>query len=215
MAKVNAPLLGFSAGGQIGKALVFSKWRGIAYGRQYVIPGNPRSAGQTATRGVFQWLNAVYKLVPAQVAEMWTAQAQGKPLTNRNAFIRANLSNLREEVDLANFTFGNGAKGGLPAAQVTVTPGSSELAVAIVPPSAPTGWTVTKSVAAALPDQDPATGTLYQSFAAEAVADPWTVTIPNLTPAQDYVVGAWLVWTKPDGTTAYSAATMTTGTPTA
>jgi len=212
MAKVNAPMLGFSAGGQIGKALVFSKWRGIAYGRQYVIPGNPRSTAQMATRNPFSWLNNVYKLVPAQVSTVWTAQAQGRPLTNRNAFIKANLSHLIDETTLANFTFANGARGGLPAATVVATGGALSISVAITPPDPPVGWTLQKSIAAAILDQNPATGTDYASFAAEASSTPWTVSITGLEAASDYIVGAWLQWLKPDGSLAYSAATMTTAT---
>ena len=49
MAKVTAPLLSFGGLGTIGKVAVYSKWKGRPYVRQYVIPGNPKTAGQTLT----------------------------------------------------------------------------------------------------------------------------------------------------------------------
>jgi len=50
MAKVIAPLFGFSASGALAKTLVYMNWKGISDVRQYVIPANPQSAGQTAQR---------------------------------------------------------------------------------------------------------------------------------------------------------------------
>ena len=52
MAKVKSPLMSFSATGQLAKSLVFSTWKGIDDVRQYVVPANPRSAGQVAQRGL-------------------------------------------------------------------------------------------------------------------------------------------------------------------
>src|SRR5665648_108836 len=46
MAKVTGPLHSDGASGQLGKAIVFAAWKGIAYVRKYVVPANPMSAGQ-------------------------------------------------------------------------------------------------------------------------------------------------------------------------
>jgi len=51
MAKVTAPLFGFSASGKLAKSLVYMKWKGINDVRQYVIPANPRSDSQQTQRG--------------------------------------------------------------------------------------------------------------------------------------------------------------------
>jgi len=53
MAKVKGPLFSLSASGQIAKTLVYGDWKGIDIVRKYVIPANPKSAGQQAQRGYF------------------------------------------------------------------------------------------------------------------------------------------------------------------
>lgn len=50
MAKVRGGLFSLSADGQLAKTLVYSKWKGIQYAREYVTPANPRTAGQVAQR---------------------------------------------------------------------------------------------------------------------------------------------------------------------
>lgn len=51
MAKLKAPLLSLGASGQIGKSLVFFPWKGVDAVREYVVPANPKSAGQLTQRG--------------------------------------------------------------------------------------------------------------------------------------------------------------------
>lgn len=53
MAKLVAPLFSFSARGQLAKTLVYSGWKGIDDVRSYVVPANPRSAGQQQQRSFF------------------------------------------------------------------------------------------------------------------------------------------------------------------
>lgn len=50
MAKVSGPLLSMDASGQIGKAMVFSKWKGRNYVRNYVRPANPQTPAQQESR---------------------------------------------------------------------------------------------------------------------------------------------------------------------
>lgn len=54
MAKLKAPLLSLGASGAIGKSLVFFPWKGIDAVREYVVPANPRTAGQIAQRGYLE-----------------------------------------------------------------------------------------------------------------------------------------------------------------
>ena len=51
MAKVTGPLMSLDASGTVAKTTTFSKWKGRNYVRHRVIPRNPQSAGQVATRG--------------------------------------------------------------------------------------------------------------------------------------------------------------------
>lgn len=51
MAKLKAPLMSLGASGAIGEALVYFPWKGLNVVREYVIPANPRTTGQTTQRG--------------------------------------------------------------------------------------------------------------------------------------------------------------------
>lgn len=51
MAKLKAPLFSLGATQQLGKALVFFNWKGLNVVREYVVPSNPKTAGQTTQRG--------------------------------------------------------------------------------------------------------------------------------------------------------------------
>lgn len=214
MAKITAPFLALGASGTVGKTLTAGRWRGRAYIRQRVVPANPNSTGQQATRNVFTWANSVWKIAPSLVVDVWNLFAKGQALTDRNAFVGSAIANLRGDADLTDFTFSNGAKGGVPPTSVVATPGSTQLSVAFVTPTPPTGWTLTSAIAAAIRDQDPASGTLFAITAGEDAVTKDTVVLTGLTASQLYSVGGWLKWAKPDGSVAYSAALMSTATPT-
>lgn len=51
MAKLKGPLFSLGASQQLGKALVFFPWKGLNVVREYVVPANPKSAGQLTQRG--------------------------------------------------------------------------------------------------------------------------------------------------------------------
>lgn len=53
MAKVKGPLFSLSAHGKLADTLVYMDWKGIDDVRQYVIPANPKTAGQQQQRGYF------------------------------------------------------------------------------------------------------------------------------------------------------------------
>jgi len=214
MAKVVAPLLSFGARGQIGGSMVFGTWKGRAYARQLVTPGNPQTAEQTLTRNSFTWLQAVYKIAPSLVTDAWQAYAKGLVMTDRNAFTKVNNPILRTAVDLDPMTMSPGALGGLPPATVVATPGADSISVAITPPATlPQGWTVLKAVAAAIVDQDPQSGVLYTITAGSDLTDPYTIVLAGLDEVLHQVFG-WLVWTRPDGAFAFSPSVQTSATPT-
>lgn len=50
MAKVTGPLFSMSASGSIGKAIVFSAWKGVQYVREHVIPTNKMTEDQGNVR---------------------------------------------------------------------------------------------------------------------------------------------------------------------
>jgi len=206
MAKVRGPILSINARGQIGKSQVYAQWRGVPYARSYVIPSNPNTVAQQQVRGTFSWLSAAWMFAPASIAAAYTAAAAGRPFTNRNKWVQANLAALETEADLANMLLSPGAAGGLPVAGVVITPGETDFVVDITPPTLPVGWTIVSAQAACLPDQDPHGIFTPNYVAAEDLVAPYSITLPGLTASTQYLVGSWLVYEKPDGSFAYSIA---------
>lgn len=218
MSKTTAPLFGFDATGQIGKSIVFGKWRGVGYARRYTVPANPQTTGQNLTRDIFRMLNQFWKLAPSGLVATWSAYAQGRSFVNRNAYIGKNIELLRNDTPLTSMVtmLGSpGAKGGLPPAAVVATGGSGDIDIAVTLPEVPTGWTLTASQGIAFIDQAPNVDWTGAITFAEDTGSPEDLTIPGLTASELYVVLVWLKWTKPDGTFAYSVSLSDTATPTA
>lgn len=207
MAKLRGPLLSFRAKGQIGKALVMSSWKGIPYARQFTEPAYTNTTEQQSTRDVFRFLNALYARFGSVGLLPWDLGTVGRPLTPRNAFIKANLAALRTPVTLGDMLISAGARGGPAAAAFTAAPGGAagEIDVEIVAADPPTGWLVASAGFFLLLDQDP-----HDALAAQ----PQEITIPDpgpfehtfvgLTSAADYYAAGYLVYTRPDGSQAVS-----------
>ena len=213
MAKITAPFLSFGASGSLAKTLVASKWKGRPYMRQHVIPANPQSIAQTLTRDAFASAAAIWKLMGPLGIAPWDRFAVGQVLTGRNALQGRYVTENRGEVDLQSWNMSPGAKGGTPlVSAVLSSPGVNDILVTTVTPTPPTGWTVRSTVAMAIRDQDPQTGVLFATTEDEDVGGLLPL-LPNLTTAVSYIVGAWIDWTKPDGSRAYSVATMGAFTP--
>ena len=207
MAKLTGPLLSFGARGQIGKAMVVAKWRGIDYGRQYVIPANPQTVAQQANRTRFAFLREMWKLAPPIVVAPWNAFAQGKPFTGMNKFVGENNRLLNGETDLQMLLASPGAGGGLPPTAFSGSTGGSSGEIDFdftVPTQIPDGWTITATQVAAVVDQDP-TGIFDGVFVAtEVTSAPYDGTITGLPAATPCVVMGWIKWEKANGQAAYS-----------
>lgn len=209
MAKVSAPLLSFGGLGQIGKSMVFATWRGVSYTRRYVVPANPKSTSQTVTRGVFAWLNAVWKQLSPNVTSVWLVFAKGRPLTDRNAWIKANLSALRgtdidPATDLSGMVMSPGANAGLAAAGIAAADDMAHgFTVTLTAPDLPDGWAIVKAHFVALKQQEADTGQLYTSLYAFDAATPFIGVFAG-GHAGTWATFGFFEFTKPDGTTAYS-----------
>lgn len=213
MAKITGPLMSLGASGSLAKTLVASKWKGRPYMRQHVVPANPQSAAQSTTRNTFANASEMWKLGGPLLVAPWNRFASGQVLSGRNAFQGRFVLDNRGAADLSALVFSPGAKGGLPADSMVVTPGVGTLTVDVTEPAIPTGWTLAAAIVAAVKDQDPETGTLWNSVEGQDAATPFQVVLSSLD-AVLYRVGAWLQWTKPDGSTAYGASILSSGTPT-
>lgn len=207
MAKINGPLLSLGGGGQIGKTVVFSSWKGIKYARQYVVPANPRTTAQTENRTRFAMLREMFKLSPSEVRAPFAAFVQGRPLTPDNKFVGENNRLLVGGINLAAMNMSPGAKGGLPPVSVSAAAGiaSGVIDVTVVPPSQlPLGWTIVECAAAAVVDQNPI-GIFSGPFVAgTAVADPYVINLAGMGSAVDCMAFGWVVYVKADGQLAYS-----------
>lgn len=216
MPKVTAPLLSFGARGQIGHAQVYSSWKGVPYARRYVVPSNPKTTKQVSNRAVWALLNAAFLYAPSAIKQAFDAYAVGKPLTGRNKFFQGNQKLLATDpkpdgIDGLIMSPGNG--GGLPATNMSILAGDTQLTVSVDLPEVPSGWAMSGCVAAAVLQQSPTDPFTGKWFVVSKEADLDTVIIPGLTNDSEYVVGYFLKWTKPDGTIAYSVSLSDTGTP--
>jgi len=211
MAKVKMPLLGVKASGQIGKSVVLGSWRGVQYARTHVHPANPRTAEQMKTRGVFSFLNELWKRLPPSVVEVWQAYAAGRPLTDRNAFLKFNVSTLRGASNVLDIVISPGVAGGYPPADVLVDVDAENntLTVDVVAPPLPSGWDILKVHVMALKNEDPHGAPTEYPFYGAVELPPYTVVLDGLTDGTSYVVAVFMEYTKPDGTKAYGPSVNT------
>ncbi|HUJ83965.1 MAG TPA: hypothetical protein VLW83_18930 [Candidatus Acidoferrales bacterium] len=211
MAKTTAPLLSFGAGGAIGKTQVYASWKGIPYARKYVVPANPRSTDQTLTRSVFTILCALWKNLGADATAPFMAFATGKPLTDRNAYLKFNVKALRSGSDWTALVGSPGAAGGVPLASFSASGGSGTISTTVTAPTPPTGWTLTKVTAVARVNDDPHTSTNDTAAVASATTSPWQPSFSGLA-AGSYIVTCWPVWDTGGGKLAYGASLNHTAT---
>lgn len=207
MPKTTAPLLSFDARGQIAKTQVYASWRGVPYARRYVIPNNPKTTKQMVVRNIFSMLNGAWLYAPAGIVNAWNASAVGKAFTGRNNFISKNQKALYDDplpAMMDTFIFSPGVGGAPPPTDLVITPGSGQLSLAVSVPTPPTGWTLTASFAAAIPNQqaDEPFGGVWASHQTASPGTPNVIT--GLQHGVEYIAGIFLIWQKPNGDTAYS-----------
>ncbi len=215
MAKVTTPLLSFGGEGQVGKSLVFARWRGIKYARRHVIPANPRTVAQQTTRTTFATLREMWKLMPDLARAPWDSFAEGRPFLGSNKWVGENLRVVRGQPDFLNLLGSPGSKGGLPPVSVVAaaTLNAGELRLTVTPPAPPAGWVLQAAVGMGFPDQNPALDFVGPLAVAEDVVGPYEVLLTGLPSATLAVASAWLRWQKPNTEIAYSVGVTVTGTP--
>ena len=213
MAKVVAPLLGWSASGQIAKTQVYAEWKGRPYARRYVIPANPNTAGQQLTRNTFKFLNALWQFMPAASIAAWQLYAVVSRFTPRNGWLKQNNGPLRTETDLLLLTASTAAGSGLVATSMVLVAASTQITATLVAPTVPVGWTVDAAHAVAIRNVDPQTSEIYDVGYATDVSAPYDCIITGLTDAVEYVVGGWFEYTKANGQKAYGVSLSDTETP--
>lgn len=212
MARVTGPLLSLGGSGQIAQTQVYASWKGRPYVRRYVVPANPRSSEQTLTRNTFGWLQDVWRYMPAGAVDAWTQYANNNRITPTNGWIKQNLSSLREETDLDNIIMSPASAGGIPATLMTLTPGATQITVALTAPALPTGWTIIAGHAAAIQQQDPQTQSFPTITYLSDASAPYSIVLTGLTAATEYVVGGWFSFQKTPTEIAYGISLVDTAT---
>ena len=89
MARLNGPLFSLDARGKLGRALIYSIWKGLNYARKYLIPANPRTDGQMLIRGYFTTAVDAYQLEEQTTRNAWDAAIKklGRPMTGFNYYL--------------------------------------------------------------------------------------------------------------------------------
>lgn len=202
------------ASGQIGSSIVFSKWKGRAYARRYVIPVNPKTTEQTKTRTAFQFLNDIWRYWPSGAKAAWSLYATNNRFIDRNGFMKLNVSPLRTATDLSGMTISVAAGSGIAAAGMTLTPGAGQITVALTAPTLPSGWSITNAWALAIADVNPQTEETTSIVAGSDSSDPYSIVLAGLTTGQIYRVGGWFEFTTDTGAKAYGVSIQDVATPT-
>jgi len=96
MVKVLGPMFSFEASGTIGKIATFSKWKGRPYVRQRVVPANPRSALQVATRAMMRFLSQAWTSVGSTPQGTWDDLAASAQISPFNSYVGRNQNRFRE-----------------------------------------------------------------------------------------------------------------------
>lgn len=133
MALVNGPLFSLEAAGQIGKAIVFAKWKGRDYVRQYVIPANPRSLAQQFQRGILGSLSKWWAAIPTAMQDDWQDLADLGNYSKFNAYTKYNLDLESENSLIVPNEAADGDAPGGTLTSVTGTGGSGTIALTVTP----------------------------------------------------------------------------------
>jgi len=113
MAKVTGPLFSITARGQIGKALIYSRWRNIDYVKKYAAPVQPNTPAQIAVRDQIRRLAQIWSNPPdPSIIREFHAyyitlqQMHELVMTGYNMFIRLYFPFDMDEAVLMYFAYG-------------------------------------------------------------------------------------------------------------
>ena len=92
MAKVTGPLLSLDASGSVASTIVFSRWKGVQYARQRVVPTYRRTNDQAAIRDLIKDASQAWRNedtpIDSSYKEAYDAAASGQAYSGFNLFIR-------------------------------------------------------------------------------------------------------------------------------
>ncbi len=196
--------------------LVMSAWRGTRVVRVFRSPSNPKTSDQMKVRRIFQNATRFWGVMNSETRAAWVAFAAGKDFTGRNSMIAKQVPALNDQTDCHLMVGTPGDASTLPPTSATVVPTDGMLTVTIVPPTPPTGWTVTKCTAFCFLDDDWSAGAadVGQTETID-VETPFECALEGLTNNSEYQVRSFITWTAPNASVRYSACDVDQGTPAA
>lgn len=195
MPGLTGPLFSLSASGTIGKALTYSRWRGIQYARTRVIPKNPNSSSQQDVRNAFRSLNTIYTMLGLFSLSSWDWATRGKPLTPRNELIHLNGFNATQNMDTEDLIL-IGPSGSIPTLSNVVDSdgGGQKLHFVFTDPGTPPGYEFPSILAVAIEhDTYPITHPpVVAEFQSGSSASPVDLQLPAAG-TYDWSIALWAV----------------------
>lgn len=88
MARVSGPFLSLAASGTVSKLITASRWKGIAYMREWFKPQNPRTEAQVKQRTRLTKAVASWHLESAETKALWEQASAGKPVSGFNLYVK-------------------------------------------------------------------------------------------------------------------------------
>jgi hypothetical protein len=88
MAKVTGPLLSLDASGSVASVITFSRWKGINYVRQRVIPTYSNTFKQVAIREVIKQATQAWAGLGITLQTAYNEAASGMGMSGFNLFVR-------------------------------------------------------------------------------------------------------------------------------
>lgn len=140
MVKVNAPAMSLDASGQLGKSMVFSKWKGRNYVRSLVTPSNPQSAPQTSVRAMMRFLSQYWASQTTGDKATWLALAAMTSISPFNAYVSENLTRWSHFKGPSKAYPAADASAAASAPTTTITAGVRELQLSIADGATPPSW---------------------------------------------------------------------------
>lgn len=92
MAKVTGPLLSLDASGTIASTMTFSRWKGINYVRQRVIPTYSNTFKQVAVRDLIRDASRAWAGLGSTLQDAFNAAAAGTAMSGFDLFIKVSVA---------------------------------------------------------------------------------------------------------------------------
>lgn len=212
MGVLTGPLFSLGASGTIAKTITYARWRGINYARQRVIPHNPRTAEQLLTRDAFAALNEMWRIGDSVLWDVFDTLSKGLPLTDRNAWIRTNLSLIRSQTDINDFLASPGQSPIPLPVSAAIVGGVGTITATGTVPTVNSPWSVDGAFALAFLNDDPSASPFLSAYKSGSDAtSPYSIALTGLA-AGSWTAGMFIKASTPSPSpeTRYGAAFMAT-----